>query len=77
MTSNLYFYDFFSDKTNKVTLNWKKIEEDVEIDLEKQVFNLLLKNTYKDLVLKNLKIKIKNLDKSDLPFYNFYLNTPN
>ena len=85
MTSNLFFYEFIDDKANKISLNWKKIEKKLDEDWneieedtddEKKVFNLLLKNTYKNAVFKNLKIKIENLEKSDLPFYDFYLSSP-
>lgn len=77
MTSNLFFYEFTSDKSNNISLDWKKIEEsDEEYNKEEEVFELILKNVYKNVVLKNLKIKIENIESDDLPFYNFYLNTP-
>jgi len=86
MTSNLFFYNFISDKENKISLEWEKIFDkdwkpidesaNDNSDIDKKDFKLLLKNTYKDVVLKNLKIKIENLKKEDLPFYDFSLNYP-
>ena len=85
MTSNLLFYEFIDDKTNEISLKWKKIEKKLDkdwnpisekIDEDKKTFELLFKNTYKDLILKNLKIKIEKLDNWDFPFYDFSLNYP-
>ena len=73
LTNSLFIYEFFTNKKNKISVDWKKSDETWDSQDTEPI--LVIENLYKDVVLKSLSVWISSdLFKSEkLPFYEVLL----
>ena len=74
LTNTLYVYEFFENLSNQIDINWQRAQNQ-EDEIENKEPILIVKNLYKNAIIKNLKLYVSSdlYENDKLPFYKISL----